>query len=236
MDSSRLHGKTMKNLFGKPLLFYVVERCRAVKKVGIVIVATSVDKKDDELAGFCRENNIACYRGSLEDVLERYVGAAKECNADIVVRITADCPLIDPIIIDQCLETFEKSDVDYLSNINPKRTFPRGLDVEVFSFRALERAHLEAGTNYEREHVTPYLWQNKKRLFRIGESVMAKEAYLRPYRLCVDYKEDFDVIQRIYGALYKEGEIISTLSAIAFLDANPDAASINAHCEHKPTE
>ncbi len=228
MSSTRFPGKVMKLLSGKPLLWHVVERCLCAQKAGLVLVATSRDKKDDVIEEFCKREGIAYHRGSLTDVLARYVEAAEKCGAPTLVRITSDCPLIDPVTIDRCIEAFENSGADYVSNVNPKRTFPRGLDVEVFSLEALERAQNEATAPYEREHVTPYLWQNKKNSFTIGEPIVATSSYRRPYRLCVDYQEDFEVLERIYREFYEEGEIIPTLSAIAFLDMHPEIVAINA--------
>ncbi|MDO8620290.1 MAG: glycosyltransferase family protein [bacterium] len=234
MGSTRLPGKSMKLLSGKPLLWHVVARCKRAKKADVVVVATSRNSEDDAILKFCASENIPCYRGSHDNVLSRYYETAKHLGAETIIRITSDCPLIDPALIDQCIEAFEKGGVDYVSNVNPVRTFPRGLDVEVFSFNALSRAHKEATADYEREHVTPYLWQNKNNQFTIGEPIVATSSYLRPYRLCVDYQEDFDVVERIYREFYEEGEIIPTLSAIAFLDTHPEVASLNRECEQKP--
>ena len=218
----------MKPLSGQPLLWHVVERCRRAIKADQVIVATSRDPKDDVIEEFCKREGIHYHRGSLTDVLERYVEAAQKFEVQTVVRITSACPLIDPITIDRCIDAFEASGADYVSNVNPERTFPRGLDVEVFSMEALERAHHEATALYEREHVTPYLWQNKRGLFTIGEPIVATSSYRRPYRLCVDYQEDFEVTERIYREFYEGREIIPTLSAIAFLDAHPEIVAMNA--------
>ncbi len=234
MGSTRLPGKSMKLLSGKPLLWHVVQRCKRAKRADLVVVATSRNPEDDAIEKFCASETISCYRGSHDDVLSRYYETAKQVPAETIIRITSDCPLIDPGLIDDCARVFEKGGVDYVSNVNPERTFPRGLDVEVFSFRALTQAHEEAREPYEREHVTPYLWQNKNNQFSIGEPIVATSSYRRPYRLCVDYQEDFDVMERIYREFYEEGEIISTLSAIAFLDAHPEVASLNRECEQKP--
>lgn len=234
MGSTRLPGKSMKLLSGRPLLYHVVARAKRAKKADIVVVATSRNFEDDAIEKFCASETVPCYRGSHDDVLSRYYETAKQVPAETIIRITSDCPLIDPGLIDDCIEAFEKGGVDYVSNVNPERTFPRGLDVEVFSFRALERAHQEAREPYEREHVTPYLWQNKRNLFVIGKPIVATSAYRRPYRLCVDYQEDFDVVERIYREFYEEGEIIPTLSAIAFLDTHSEVAFLNRECEQKP--
>lgn len=238
MSSTRLPGKIMKNLACKPMLWHVVERCLNSKAADRVIVATTTNKEDDTVEKFCKENNFFYYRGSSDNVLSRYYEAAKirqpADGAFDIVRVTGDDPLTDPAIIDKCVEALHKSGADYLSNINPERTFPRGLDVEVFTFAALEKARREAKENYEREHVTPYIWENKKKEFIIGKAVIADKNYNRDYRLAVDYPEDFALMEKIYSKFFISGNIVSVPEALRFLDANPDLLKINAHCEQKP--
>ena len=237
MGSTRLPGKTLKPLAGEPMLWHVVERCRKATKVDRVIVATTTNPEDDAVAAFCEENDIPCFRGSSENLLERYHVAAKEAGADIVVRVTADCPLIDPTVIDACIAAFEMQHVDYASNVNPgPRTFPRGLDTEVFSFSALEKAAMEVTEAYQREHATPYIWENKNGEFRIGQTIFAPPDLARSYRLTVDYPEDFQLIERTYEELYIPGTIVDTKKAILFLDSHPDVAAMNASCEQKPVK
>lgn len=231
MSSTRLPGKVMKDLCGKPLLWHVISRCLESRKANMVCVATSLNKEDDVIADFCGEEHFSVFRGSLEDVLSRYYEAAKTFKADTIVRVTADCPLTDAHIIDSCVEAFETSGADYVSNVNPARTFPRGLDVEVFSFSSLAKAHQEATTAYEREHVTPYLWENRKGTFNIGPSVVADTAYRKPYRLAVDFPEDFELMQRVYQALYVPGKTIDVLKALTFLDEHKEVRGGNAHRE-----
>lgn len=234
MNSTRLPGKVMQNISGHPLLFHVAERCRHAKRADRVLVATSTSMDDDVISDFCVRHGFACYRGPRDDVLDRYFGAAQASKADIVVRITGDSPLIDPAIIDECIAAFRESKADYLSNVNPTRTFPRGLDVEVFSFRALENANRESAMPYEKEHVTPYIWENKKGEFVIGPSVTASPAYQSDTRLSVDYPEDLHMIKEIYAALYREGEIVDSKEAIRFLREHPGIAALNAHSQQKP--
>ncbi|MBI2454501.1 MAG: glycosyltransferase family protein, partial [Parcubacteria group bacterium] len=169
MSSTRLPGKVMKNLSGRPMLWQVITRCQKSKLANQVIVATTERAEDAVIEELCRKMDIPCFKGSLANVLERYYRAATEIRADVVVRITSDCPLIDPVIIDLCLNEFAKNKYDYISNVLPgDRTFPRGLDVEVFSFSALKTAFEKATETLETEHVTPYIWQNKKGHFTIG--------------------------------------------------------------------
>ena len=145
MGSSRLPGKTLKLLAGKPSLWHVVKRCNASKLADLVVVATTKDKSDNQIEKFCKKYKIPCHRGSVDNVLERYYGAAKRYRLSIIARVTADCPLIDPITIDRVFKAHKTPKCDYVSNVVPgTRTFPRGLDIEVFSFSALKKAHDEA--------------------------------------------------------------------------------------------
>jgi len=234
MGSSRLPGKTLKLLAGKPSLLYVYNRCQASKYADIVIVATTTDKNDDQIEKFCKKNKIPCHRGSVDNVLERYHGAAKKYGLSIIARVTADCPLIDPATIDRVFKAHKDQKCDYVSNVVPgERTFPRGLDVEVFSFAALDKAFKKATEKIETEHVTPYIWQNKKKEFKIGKIVTAPKKLNRPsYRLTVDYPEDFTLIDTIYEK-FSGHKIIPTIQVIKFLDNHPEIASINADCEQK---
>ena len=234
MNSSRLPGKVLEDLGGMPLLSHVIMRARKSKLADQVIVATSTEKSDDPIAALCGSVPVACYRGSLNNVLERYVHAAREYKATTIVRITADCPLIDPGVIDRCIAAFEASGADYISNVVPEpRTFPRGFDVEVFSFEALLKAQEKAIEVYEQEHVTPVIWQNKRREFKVGPTITASSEYARPYRLCVDYEDDYALLKRIYEQFYSEGEIIDVPKLLAFLDEHPEWLVLNSHRESR---
>lgn len=234
MGSTRLPGKILMDISGKPMLWHVIKRCQRSKLTDTIIVATTTNKEDDKVEEFCKKNRILCFRGDSQNVLVRYYKAAKKFQLDIVVRITSDCPLIDPTIIDSCIRKFLKNNYDYISNANPKRTFPRGLDVEVFSFNALEKAYKEAKEPYEKEHVTPYIWENKKKQFFIGPAVEAKGTYKRIYRLTVDYPEDFKLMQKIYQKFYKNNKMADVGKVISFLDKNLQIAKINSDLLQKP--
>lgn len=232
MGSSRLAGKTLKLLGDKPLLWHVAERVRYAKLVDSAVIATTTSTEDDAIFSFCKEQGLACHRGSVENVMSRYYEAARERGATAVVRVTGDCPLMDPATLDACIVAFQQGGWDYLSNALPgKRSYPRGLDVEVFTFAALEKAFLNAKETYELEHVAPYIWENKTGEFRISSIVPAPPELACSHRLTVDYPEDFAMLEQVYRTLYKPGEIISAKQVIAFLDANPEIALINAHCE-----
>jgi len=237
MSSTRLPGKILKNLAGKPMLWHVVNRCRKAKNIDRVILATTTEPGDDAVEKFCRENGVDYYRGSLSDVLDRYYQAAKKYNLkedDIVVRVTCDCPLIDPAVIDMCINEFRKNKYDYISNVVPgERTWPRGLDTEVVSFRALEMAHKDADDNYSREHVMPYIWGNKNGKFVVGPMIKAPAEYAKKYRLTVDYPEDFELMEKIYRKFYVPGTIIDTKEVIKFLGDNPELLRINDYREEE---
>lgn len=233
MGSSRLPGKTLKNLAGKPTLWHVFNRCKNSKHADTVVVATTVDKTDDPIEKFCRQYKIPCHRGSIDNVLERYYGAAKEYGLSVIARITGDCPLIDPVTIDRTFKAHSNQKCDYISNVVPgKRTFPRGLDVEIFSFTALEKTFNEATETTEKEHVTPHIWQNKKGEYKIGRILTAPKELNRNYRLTIDYPEDFALIDMIYDK-FSNYKVIPVAKAIKFLDKHPEISSINTDCEQK---
>jgi spore coat polysaccharide biosynthesis protein SpsF len=221
MGSTRLPGKVLADILGKPMLWRVVERVRASRTVDQVVVATSIKAEDDQIAELCQLQEVACFRGSEEDVLDRYYQAAREYRGEIVVRITSDCPLIDRDVIDKTVLSFLKEEVDYASN-SIVRTYPRGLDTEVFTFEALERAHAEARQPYQRSHVTPYLYENPA-LFRIL-SVTA-EADHSACRWTVDTKEDLAFVRAVYGRLGAEN--CGFEEVLRFMREFPQLAELN---------
>jgi len=231
MSSSRLPNKIMLELAKKPILWHVVERCKKAD-VDDVIIATSINKENDVIEEFCKENNYLCYRGSEDDVLDRYYNAAIKFKLDVIVRITSDCPLVSPRLINKCLNIFEERDIDYIGNAR-KRSFPRGLDLEIFSLKALEREWNLTTEKIHREHVTAFIYANPE-MFRI-EDLMAEgefEKFKRPnLRLTVDTSEDFKLLSIIYDNLYKAGKIISIEEVVDFLDKNPELEKINTNSE-----
>ena len=238
MGSTRLPGKVLMEIAGKPMLWHVVERTKAAKTLDSVIVATTINPEDNAIEKLAQKEGWLLYRGSSEDVLDRYYRAAKKFDVDIIFRGSGDLPLIDPVIIDTCVKKLLKGKYDYISNFfneeEDKSYFPRGLDIRVFSFKALEKANRNADLSYEREHVAPYIWKNKNNEFRIGDPVEAMPKYHGDYRLTVDYPEDFKLIEKIYQIFYKPGRIVDTPKVIAFLNKHPEIAEINANCRQKP--
>jgi glutamate-1-semialdehyde 2,1-aminomutase/spore coat polysaccharide biosynthesis protein SpsF len=195
MGSSRLPGKVLADVAGKPMLKRVCERVARATGVDVVLVATSTAPADDAVADFCRREGVCCYRGSEEDVLDRYFQAAREVKGDVIVRITADCPLIDPAVIDKVVDAFRRAGVDYACN-TLRRTYPDGLDVEVFSAAALGRAWLEAAKPSEREHVTPYL--RTAGGFRTLGVESEIDLSARQMRWTVDEPQDLAFVRRVY--------------------------------------
>jgi glutamate-1-semialdehyde aminotransferase/spore coat polysaccharide biosynthesis protein SpsF (cytidylyltransferase family) len=196
MGSSRLPGKSMAEISGHPMLWHVINRTRLAHLVKQVVVATSEEPCDDPIADFCRAEEIPFFRGSHEDVLDRFYQAARSYEADTLVRITADCPLIDPEVVDAVIEKYEEGNFDYVSNAL-RYTYPDGLDTEVFSFAALQRAWQEARKPSEREHVTPYLRTSHFRTANVESDVPVPHGQ---YRWTVDEPADLEFIRKVFEA------------------------------------
>lgn len=234
MGSERLPGKILELIKEKPMLWHVVERIKAAKSIDQIVIATTKNPKDNVVEDLAKKEGWAFYRGSEENVLDRYYQAAEKFKIGIIVRVTGDCPLIAPEIIDACVENFKNENCDFISNFkNDASAFPRGLDVRVFSFFALKKANENAKEHYEKEHVTPYI-ENINNGFKIGNILHPKPEYCADFRLTVDYPEDLDLIRKIYNKFYAQGKIISVTEAISFLRNNPNIALINNKCKQKP--
>lgn len=229
MGSTRLPGKIMKMVNGKSLLDYELERIKRSKLLDEIVLATTIQEKDDYIVNYCNERNIKVVRGSEDNVLERYYYAAKEVKADVVVRMTSDCPLIDPGIIDDLVAFYLENNFDYVSNTQ-NRTYPRGMDTEVFSFSVLEQAYLNAEKEYEKEHVTPYIYFNPG-IFSIGQ--VTNDQDLSKYRLTVDTNEDFELISILLNDLYNEDKMFGLAKIIEKLELEPHLFEINKHIEQK---
>lgn len=190
MSSTRLPGKILKEIKGRPLLWYELERLRQSKQINKIVVATSDSPEDNATEKFCQENNINCFRGSLNDVLKRFADCTRVYpDYDTIIRVTGDCPLIDPKVVDKVISVFEKEKVDYASNVL-KETYPDGIDVEVFTKEALLESAEEAELGSEREHVTLYIRNNPK----YKKANIENEKDLSKFRLTVDNPEDFEVV------------------------------------------
>ncbi|MEI9476447.1 MAG: glycosyltransferase family protein [Deltaproteobacteria bacterium] len=229
MGSTRLPGKVLSDLAGEPLLARVVNRTRRAQTLDQVLVATTTKPADEPIVRLCEVRGWPFFRGSEEDVLDRYYRAARDHVAEVVVRITSDCPLIEPAIIDWVVrEFFEKGPLDYTSNTIPPRTFPRGLDVEVFTFAALERAWREDQNPAWREHVTPFLYRNPCKL-RV-HSVINPIDY-SSMRWTVDTPEDLNFVRRIYECFGHDR--FSWQEVLNLLIQHPDLGEINRDIPQK---
>lgn len=214
-------------ILGVPMILRQIERVRRAVLIDELIVATSTDLTDDPLANLCAEAGIAVFRGSLDDVLDRFYHAAARSSPAYVVRLTGDCPLIDPEVIDLVIRACQSRNCDYASNaVEP--TYPDGLDVEVIRFPALARAWKEARLTSEREHVTPYVYRHPES-FTVCHVRGATD--LSHHRWTVDNAEDFELVTRIYEALYPHNPAFSTTDILELLKANPDWCRINRHIE-----
>ena len=230
MNSNRLPGKVLMKVNNKPLLLYMHERVKASTEIDDLIVATSDKKSDKEIVELCKLNEIGYICGSLNDVLDRYYQAARITNADLIVRLTADCPIIDPSIIDSIVRVYKNGSYDYVANTAPPEgvTYPEGMDVEVFSMSALKTAWKNSNKLSEREHVTFYFWKNADKFKCYRYDLTQNQS---KYRLTVDYFEDFLVISKILKAIYIKDKIFSLSDIINFLDENPDIYLINNKIE-----
>lgn len=222
IGSTRLPGKVLKDLAGETMLARVVERLRHANRVDELLVATTDRPEDDAIVDECRRLSVLVSRGDQHDVLDRYFKAAQYVSADVVVRITADCPLIDPEITDKTIAQFLDELPDYASN-TIVRTYPRGLDTEVISFSALSKAWQKAQKPYEREHVTPYLLEHPSE-FRLA-SVVGDRNY-STHRWTVDTPEDLLFAQTVYERLKVKG-MFSWRDVLAVLDREPELAELN---------
>lgn len=229
MGSTRLPGKVLADLAGEPMLARVIERARRAKRVDKVVVATTDLPQDDVLVALCRERGWLVTRGSERDVLDRYAKAAREHGGDVIVRVTSDCPLLSPALVDDCVGALLDAlpAADYACNTLPPRTYPRGLDVEAVSREALERAWRDDPDPATREHVTPYIYRHPAafRLVRV-----AGGADHSRHRWTVDTPADLAFARAVYGAL---GASFEWRDALRFVEARPDVAGINAEVVQK---
>lgn len=223
MSSTRLPGKVLKPILGKPMLVHQIDRIKRSTLIDEIIVATSDHSSDDEIESLCKSLEIKCIRGSLHDVLARYYQASLAYPSEHIVRVTGDCPIIDPDIIDKVIALHTSSNADYTSNCTHP-TFPDGLDTEVFTFSALEAAYLNASSSEEREHVTPYLYAEKS---KNTCKELCHSSNLSHLRWTVDQPEDFILIELIYNALYPDNPNFTFTEVLALIEEKPELTQIN---------
>lgn len=231
MTSTRLPGKVLKEVLGKPLLEYQIERLRRIELADELVIATTTNGTDQPIVDLCEKLGVSYYRGSENDVLSRYYEAAQKYGADIIVRVTSDCPLIDPAVIDKVIKYFldHQGQYDYVSNVL-KRTYPRGMDTEVFSFQVLQDINASAVNLLDREHVTRYIYQNPQK-YRLG-NVRDEEDH-SDLRWTVDTQEDFEFIKMILEVIYSSKHMFSFYDCLMLLQQNPELLDINRHVEQK---
>lgn len=230
MGSSRLPGKVLADIEGQPMLVRVVERCMQATLVDDVVVATTLEEEDDLIAALCLKRGYPLSRGHPTDVLDRYLRAARAHSADVIVRITGDCPLMDPEVIDHTVKAFMRkgAEADYASN-RLERTYPIGLDVEVMTLAALTMAANAAKKPFEREHVTPYFYEHPDKFEIVSVSSGEDHGQMR---WTVDAEEDLAFVRQIY-ARFEPGADFGLREVLQLLEREPELSTINAHVRQR---
>lgn len=228
MGSTRLKGKVLKELSGRPVLWHVVERLKHSKYLNEIIIATTENLEDNSIVDFCSEHKISCFRGEELDVLKRYYDAAQNYKLDIVVRVTSDCPLIDPQIVDSLIKTLVEGNFDYVSN-SFEKTFAKGLECSAFTFEALKKCMENARKSEHREHVVLYMRENINLFKTFGIKNSKDES---DYRITLDEIDDYRLLNLVYERLYKENSIINVKEALIYIEEN-NLKIMNAHVEQK---
>jgi len=226
-SSNRLPGKVLRELQGKPMLLQQIDRVKRANNIDKLVVATSVEESDNPIAELCETNNIEYFRGDLDDVLKRFYDCAAYYNATNLVRLTGDCPLLDPKIIDDTVSLHIKEQSDYTSNCL-RLSYPDGQDVEVFTFEALKDAHQNAKKPSEREHVTPFIRNHKN----YSKSNLMNGVDLSDYRMSVDHLVDFNFAELVYNELYELNPNFSLNDIINLLKNKPEIKSVNQDIEY----
>ena len=232
MSSTRLPGKVLLPAAGKPLLEHLVERLSRVRYLNEIVVATTVNGADDRIADLAKSLGVSFYRGSEEDVLGRVLEAARAFNVGVIVEIPSDRPLVDPRIVQSCVERFSATGADYVAN-NIEPSYPLGMDVQVFATDTLEQVAKLTQDPADREHVSLYIYNHPEK-YRL-QNVMAPPEHTRPdLRLTIDTQEDYRVIRAIFDALYQHKKDFGLSDILTYLDEHPDIAAINAKVKQKP--
>ncbi len=227
MSSTRLPGKVMLPLCDRPILQYQIERLRHSERLDQIAVATCETPDCDPIAGLCTDLGVHVTRGDEDDVLSRYAKCAREVDAGVVVRITSDCPLIDPYIVDKAIAHYQEAAVDFCG-LDIPNTFPRGIDIEIFAATHLYEADREATTRIDREHVAPFIYTQPERF----TCRRIEGPHGQGYRLCVDTEEDFDLVKKI-AEHFDCTDTFRCEDIVALLDARPEWAEINAEIVQK---
>ena len=229
MSSSRLPGKVMMPILGQSLLHRMIERLQMIRHKAVIIIATSEEPSDDIIEHEAENIGVTCFRGNLNNLLDRHYQAAKKYNADTVLKIPSDCPLIDPRIIDQVLDFYfsHPGQFDYIGNLHPA-TFPDGNDVEIMTMACLEKAWNEASRQLELEHTTPYIWENQEK-FRIANVIWDNgKDYSMSHRFTIDYQADYGFVNKVFEELYPTKHDFSCQHILTLLEEKPEIYDINA--------
>ena len=231
MGSTRLPGKVLKEVMGKPLIAHTIGRLKKCRGIDHIILATSALPQDAPLLDAAKKESVEGFAGSENDVLDRYYQAALKYKPQIVIRCTGDCPMFDPVVTDLVITTHFKKGSDYTSN-SVTRSYPRGMDTEVMNYPVLERIAKEAKDEFSREHVTPYIYRHPE-FFKVEQVVAPPELFDPGLRLCVDTLEDFELIRRIFEALYPQNPYFTVGEVLELVKRHPELREINAHVEQK---
>ena len=223
LGSTRLPKKVFADLVGKPLIWHVINRLKYSHRINNIVLATTNSATDDELANWANLEHVNLFRGSEDNVLERFYFAAKNYSADIIVRITADDPFKDPTIIDKVIDKLLVENLDFAYNNNPP-TFPEGLDTEVFTYNAIEKAYFQSNDDYEKEHVTQYFYRNRE-LFKQSNLLNVND--LSHLRWTIDAELDYEMTKQVYNALYREDSIFQMNEILDLLNEKPEISQIN---------
>ncbi len=231
MTSSRLPGKVLLPAAGKPLLEHMVERLRRSRHVDQIVVATTVNADDEPISELAERLGIGCFRGSEDDVLSRVLGAAQAYDAELIVELTGDCPLIDPPIVDHIVDEFRRGDCDYAANVL-EPTYPRGMDVQVFPAAVLAEVATLTDDPADREHVSLYIYEHPERYRR--RNIHSARPDAGSLRITVDTPEDLAVVRAVFEALYPQDPTFGFDEIMAFLDAHPEVVALNRDIQQKP--
>lgn len=231
MSSTRLPGKVLLDAAGKPMLERMIERVRRVPSINTVVVATTTNESDNPIVELAERLGVAVFRGSEQDVMSRVVGAAKANHIDVIVELTGDCPLIDPAIIERVIGAYIESGADYCSNIL-KRSFPIGMDTQVFSAKVLEDAFSRTNDPHDREHVSLFIYRHPE-LYKLHNLEADESQHAPELRLTLDTKEDSILIRAVFEALLSQNEEFDLSDILKLLRMRPDLCLANAHIQHR---
>ncbi|ABZ94473.1 CMP-KDO synthetase related protein [Leptospira biflexa serovar Patoc strain 'Patoc 1 (Ames)'] len=231
MTSSRLPGKVLKEVFNKPMLYYLVQRLRMVPSIDEIVLATTINKTDDVLIDFAKIEGISYFRGSEDDVMSRVVGAGESAKADVIVEITADCPIIDPAVVDQTIQLYLHNPCDYASNVIV-RSYPIGMDTQVFSLDTLKKSFSMTEDKLDREHVTRHIRQNPD-LFKQVHLVSSYLDYWPELAVTLDEVSDYELIKKIIEYFYEKNPYFSCADIVALIKEKESWLDINRDVKRK---